>query len=231
MVKYDADAPAEDTVYIIDDVRYFNQLNHVGLTVDKNDADTAGAFRFIHLLGPHYPYSYNEKGEYIGTDKSTMMKQAQGSLYMVQTYLQQLKDMGLYDEATIIVTADHGTWWLTNEPLKQASCPILMVKPRQSAEDAQAPAAVTTAPVSHADILPTIRQSIGLEGRGTHEGVSSVYDFEPIDSLERVRWYYTTNTETRKELAIIEYAILGDAGSIANWQLTGVSWDPAPAEE
>ena len=46
------------------------------------------------------------------------------------------------------------------------------------------------------------------------------------DNSNRVRYYYTTNTVSRKETAIVEYAITGDAGIISNWQLTGISWNP-----
>ena len=227
MVKYDpADNPA-DTVYIIDDARYYTQLQNLGLSVDESDAQYNGAFRFIHLLGPHYPYSIDRNANFIGVDKSNMNDQALGSLHIVSTYLELLKEKGLYDNATIIVTADHGTWWLRNEPLTSASCPILLVKPSQDAQGAQESVKVTSSPVSHADILATIRESAGLPAGGPSEGAHTVWDFTERDTFDRTRYYYTTNTETRRETAILEYAITGDAGFIRNWELTGVTWDPS----
>ena len=227
MVHYDASNAAEDTVYIMDDTRFYEQLQNVSLSVEDNDEEYCGAFRFIHLLGAHYPYSYDETGEFIGVDKSTMTKQAQGSLRIVASYLDMLKERGLYDNATIIVTADHGTWRLTNDPLASASCPILLVKPSQDATAAAQCAVVSKAPVSHADILATIRTSIGLSGASAYEGDNTVFDFAAADTDERTRYYYTTTTETRRETGIVEYAITGDAGSISNWELTGVVWDPS----
>ncbi len=227
MVHYDASNAAEDTVYIMDDTRFYEQLQNVSLSVEGNDEDYRGAFRFIHLLGAHYPYSYDETGAFIGVDKSTMIKQAQGSLRIVASYLDLLKEKGLYDNATIIVTADHGTWRLTNDPLTSASCPILLVKPSQDASAAAQSAVVSKAPVSHADILATVRASIRLSGASTYEGSDTVFDFAATDADERTRYYYTTTTETRRETGIVEYAITGDAGSISNWDLTGVVWDPS----
>ena len=227
MVHYDASNAAEDTVYIMDDTRFYEQLQNVSLSVEGNDEDYCGAFRFIHLLGAHYPYSYDETGAFIGVDKSTMTKQAQGSLRIVASYLDMLKEKGLYDNATIIVTADHGTWRLTNDPLTSASCPILLVKPSQDASAAAQSAVVSKAPVSHADILATVRASIGLSGASAYEGSNTVFDFAATDADERTRYYYTTTTETRRETGIVEYAITGDAGSISNWDLTGVVWDPS----
>ena len=227
MVHYDASNAAEDTVYIMDDTRFYEQLQNVSLSVEGNDEDYRGAFRFIHLLGAHYPYSYDETGAFIGVDKSTMTKQAQGSLRIVASYLGMLKEKGLYDNATIIVTADHGTWRLTNDPLTSTSCPILLVKPSQDASAAAQSAVVSKAPVSHADILATVRASIGLSGASAYEGRNTVFDFAATDAYERTRYYYTTTTETRRETGIVEYAITGDAGSISNWDLTGVVWDPS----
>ena len=81
--------------------------------------------------------------------------------------------------------------------------------------------------MSHADILATVRASIGLSGASAYEGSNTVFDFAATDADERTRYYYTTTTETRRETGIVEYAITGDAGSISNWDLTGVVWDPS----
>ena len=235
MVNYDPSAPSEDTVYIMDDLRFYNQLCSKGLVFEENTASgelndetigtaqTTGAFRFIHMLGSHYPYNYNETAEDLGTDKSTMYSQSRGSLYIVGQYLDMLRELGVYDSSTIIITGDHGKWFLTNEPLTTASCPILLVKPAQSAEEAQQPLQVSDAPVSHANIHASIMESIGLD---YHDYGESVWDVMACDNSNRVRYYYTTNTVSRKETAIVEYAITGDAGIISNWQLTGISWNP-----
>ena len=43
-------------------------------------------------------------------------------------YLEELKRLGLYDEATIVVTADHGEWYIA-EDIVRATSPIMLVKP------------------------------------------------------------------------------------------------------
>ena len=150
---------------------------------------------------------------------------------MVGQYLERMKQLGVYDDATIIVTGDHGTWWLTNDELTSASCPILLVKPAaKSGGDPAKPLVSSVAPVSHSDILGTIRASAGLGDGAGPEDDTTVFDFTANDINTRTRYYYTTNTVTRKEVAIVEYAITGDAGSIKNWKLTGVTWDPQVKE-
>ena len=65
------------------------------------------AYRFYHMYGAHAPYYMTENA---GMDYSSCdpMAQFKGSLKVVYDYLKELKKAGLYDESTIIITADHG---------------------------------------------------------------------------------------------------------------------------
>ena len=55
------------------------------------------AFRFYHMYGAHAPYP-----------KAGPISQFEFALRMVYDYLDELKKADLYDDATIIITADHG---------------------------------------------------------------------------------------------------------------------------
>ena len=127
IVAYNPDADPGERVYTMNDPRYFGQLRKQGLSIDDSQGQ-AGSFRFIHLLGAHYPYSLDENGNDLGADNSTKEQQAQGSMRIVSEYLRQLKELGVYDRSTIIITADHGRWFLTPEPLTTTSTPIMLVK-------------------------------------------------------------------------------------------------------
>ncbi len=230
IVSYNPDAEPGERVYTMNDPRYYGQLQRQGLAVD--DDAPAGAFRFIHLLGAHYPYSIDEHANDLGTDNSTKEQQAQGSMYIVAEYLRQLKELGVYDQSTVIITADHGKWFLTPEPLTTTSTPIMLVKlAKQSAQTGGAAAgAVTgsaaggvqksTMPVSHHDYLPTVAQAMGLDSSKYGSGQT----FFGVNDPDRVRTYLTTDSIGLRGIGWREYAIVGDSLRISNWHETGNYW-------
>ncbi len=221
MAHFDPQAAPEETIYLIDDVRYYDRLRAIGLSVE--DDAPQGAFRFIHLLGSHYPFTYDENGTDVGEDNSNVFRQSRGTLAMVSEYLRQLKALGLYDSATIIVTADHGYWTITEEPIDQPSTPIMFVKPSQNAQEAAAPLVVSDKPVSQLDLQATILDALGLDfsdysRRGDYAGFSM---FEEIDP-DRLRYYLTTDSlPDLTETQFREYVIEGNALDFDNWSETG----------
>ena len=224
-VKYDPAAPPEETIYVIDDIRYYNRLCDIGLSVVDDGHD--GAFRFIHLLGSHYPFNYDEEVNDLGQDNSDVFKQSQGAIHIVSEYVRQLKELGVYDDTTIIITADHGYWTITEEPIKETSTPIMFIKPAQSAElDAQ-PIRVDEKPVSHLDLQATVLDAMGLDyseytQRDEYEGYSM---FGPIDE-DRKRLYLTTDSlPDLTETQFREYLIDGNSLEFSNWSETGRTID------
>ena len=91
----------------------------------------------IHLAGTHAPYTLDRAGR-PAEGESTYVDQGIGVLNIVAEYLRDLKDSGLYDEATIVVTADHGEWYLADE-ITGPTAPMLMVKPSTAAGGSDAP--------------------------------------------------------------------------------------------
>lgn len=226
IVSYNPDAEPGERVYTMNDPRYYGQLQRQGLAVD--DDAPVGAFRFIHLLGAHYPYSIDEHANDLGTDNSTKEQQAQGSMHIVAEYLRQLKELGVYDQSTIIITADHGKWFLTPEPLTTTSTPIMLVKPATqsgqasgAAENAQGAAVQKSGmPVSHHDYLPTVAQAMGLDSSKYGSGQT----FFEVNDPDRVRTYLTTDSIGLRGIGWREYAIVDDSLRISNWYETGNYW-------
>ncbi len=216
MIADSGSANLNDSLYELDDAAILNMLRTQKL--EASDRGEAGAFRFIHLFGPHFPFSVNEEGEYIGTNQSDQIAQAKGSMKVVTEYLGQLKDLGLYDEATIIVTADHGVWNLTDDPLYAPISPIMLVKPSKEAGSAREPVRITRMPVSHDDLQPTVIAA--MRGDGSKYGST----FFEIDDPNRVRYFDALTNAGDKGQRFIEYAITGDAMDIAGWQKTGNVW-------
>ena len=226
IVSYNPDAEPGERVYTMNDPRYYGQLQRQGLAVD--DDAPAGAFRVIHLLGAHYPYSIDEHANDLGTDNSTKEQQAQGSMHIVAEYLRQLKELGVYDQSTIIITADHGKWFLTPEPLTTTSTPIMLVKPAKqsgqasgAAENAQGAVVQKSGmPVSHHDYLPTVAQAMGLDSSKYGSGQT----FFEVNDPDRVRTYLTTDSIGLRGIGWREYAIVGDSLRMSNWYETGNYW-------
>lgn len=202
------------SLYVNDDVLWYEQLKNIGLEVDDSGG-YSGAYRFIHLQGTHPPYNVNPEGERVS--EGTLDDRALGSMHMVAEYLRQLKDLGLYEQSTIIVTADHGIWYLTPELLDQPTSPIMLVKPAGKGSDE--PMSISSAPVCACDVLPTVIDAIG---GNTEPYGRTVFQFG--EDEERVRYYCMTTSNGVHDLDIIQYAINGYALDMDNWHTTGISW-------
>ena len=212
------------TPYVLDDGAYYRELCERGLTV-SDDAGSDGAFKFIHLNGAHVPFTYDEEmGQPDGgTD---MVRQTRGTFTILNEYLDDLKELGLYDDATIIVTADHGYWnsgihgsyvdkradGLTN-PIS----PICLVKPAGATGSYK----VSEAPVSHIDFQPTVLQAMGGDGSAYGEGTSY---FDIHENADRPRYFVDEIYDGVQETQMNEWVINGDALDFSNWSLTGKVW-------
>lgn len=66
-------------------------------------------FKYIHVEGAHTPLQYGPHLENVaGTDQATYRNQVEGTIYLIQSYLAQLRNSGCYDNTAIIVMSDHG---------------------------------------------------------------------------------------------------------------------------
>ena len=211
---------AASTTYVTDDAAFATKLHTYGLTA--TDDGENGAFRFIHLNGAHNPYTINENEE---TDENaTREQQAIGAMNIVRDYIRQLKELGLYDSATIVITADHGRYSFYNtgdasQPylsLPETSVPIMLVKPSESSTDAAAALQISTVPVSNDDVMPTVVSCIG----GLPVTTGDVNLLATTDE-NRVRYFYQLSKDEAGEHGVVEYEIIGDANDFSNWRRTG----------
>lgn len=209
-------APGEG-MYLFDDARWFEMLKASGLTFEPDDGH-AGAFRFIHLEGAHYPYVVDENGNHVEEGESDLERQAIGSMRMVDAYLARLKALGVYDRSTVVITADHGEFYLTDLPLDKPSSPILLVKPAGADDE---PCLRSHAPVSSLDVIPTMMA--GIEGGDASKYGRPVYDIG--ESEHRERLYYETTSRGGHDWRLFEYEIGQDVHDMDSWKLTGYEWD------
>lgn len=204
-----------DIPYTMNDVGYHSTLVSDRLSIaDKGER---GSFRFIHLQGAHGPYIMDENAE--ASDTATFEAQCRGSIEIVNEYVRQLKELGVYDASTIVVTADHGNWGLVEE-LEGPTSPILLVKPAEGeGGGSDSPYQTSTVPTGHVDYPATIIDAVGGDSSKWGETVFEVSD------AARTRYYYMTASDGKRDRALKEFAINGDVLDFASWQLTGNVWN------
>lgn len=95
--------------YVVNDALYRDGLLERGMTA----VDAPPRYVVYELNGIHAPYSLNREFEVVHfpEDMSLRDKQLEGALAalkLLTEYVDALKQVGLYDNTTIILTADHG---------------------------------------------------------------------------------------------------------------------------
>lgn len=204
----------EKITNIENDIPFYNKLINDGLKVSENK-DSNGTFRFIHMHGAHAPYTMTENFQYIEYDNrrddgwgSNGVSQAKGALKIVYEYIRQLKELGKYDDAIIIITADHGyTERLSDADgnMIETSFPILFVKEKNQSNNGNIN--ISNAPVCHEDVIATIKTVIGIDtDAGTLDDIS--------ENSERVRTLKICSNDLFEE-----YEINGDVRDINSWKL------------
>lgn len=169
---------------------FYAKLLENGLSADKS----SNYFIVQHLIGTH-EFNTDEQGKY--KEKTTVEETARGCMTIMEGYLNELKRLGVYDNATVIITADHGGDW------KEDLQVIYFIKQPGEIHD-ESP--VTNAPISHCDLLPTVAQMAGLDY--TKYG-NSINDFIQDEQRERTMWVRTTDPDYPEEVYYC-YTYTGD---------------------
>ena len=211
-----ADPPEDYYTLTNNDFEFYERLRSNRVSADES---IPSAFRLYHLFGPH-PGCY--MNAYAGYDPNASQVDAfRGDIYILNEYLRQLKDNGIYEQTTIIVTADHGNQ-NENEDLvlKSAPCCIMLLK--RAGADSDDPIVFSEAPVSHEDLFATV-----LDGfdRDISSYSPPLYRHEVNEERSRTYYYTAQRSWGDGEVALKEYTISGDARELSNWKLTGKVWD------
>ncbi|MDE7253279.1 MAG: hypothetical protein K2O32_10110 [Acetatifactor sp.] len=106
-------------------------------------------------------------------------------LEMLKEYIWQLKELGVYDDAAVIVTSDHGEHNVY-DPTK-ASTPILMVKEKGKHNEELV---LRNAPVYHEDMQATLLDCAGLYDKERDEALFGRSVFEIKEDMLRERTWY-----------------------------------------
>lgn len=133
----------EGSVYVADDALFLSELKQNGIQCTTQTP----VFTFYHLEGAHVPNTLQAdgtrtpNGEVVSIDDQ--LHAVFGGVFSI---LQQMKDQGVYNNSTIVITADHGNIVLDHSP-------ILMIKARQATGALQTNPALATQQDLHQTML------------------------------------------------------------------------------
>ena len=192
-------------------VDFYNELKNNGLSIKENKE-----FKLIHLDGTHYPYTTNEKVEEVDEGSVSVYQVAEGCIKLVQAYLDEMKSCGVYDNSSIIITADHGYYQkgiITN--------PVLLVKPKQ----AHGALRFSNACISQKDFHATLLSLAGL-----NDDLKYGYGYTDVEEgIDRERFYYqyvdVKNRDNTWNRRLIEYKIDPDSNERSGFHTTGYEYN------
>lgn len=172
-------AVVRDDMYEIDETIYAQKTESFHLEAKNNQ------FKFYHFNGSHAPYILKEDGTKVkGDERTSVVEQTKGSFNILYQALQKMKEQGIYKDATIIITADHGDPVDDAKPVQKATRIGLFYKPSGSEGT---PLQYSKAPVSLKNLPATFLKSVGADYSKYGRALDEVGEDEVI-----TRHYYKT---------------------------------------
>lgn len=201
-------ARADDQSQVLDDLLESRPAGLAAFLagIDRGEDPT---LHFVHLLQPHTPYvhlpdghryeadpalrqiSDREDGETGGDrradaappalwDRQRLQLQVAQVDDLIGDVLDRLRGQGLYDEALVVVTSDHGLAFepggpvrgLGIEPIGAAAQPELLWVPLFVKAPGQGEGTVSDEPAQTIDVLPTIAERLGIDLPWTVDGLA-----------------------------------------------------------
>ncbi|MDR1799491.1 MAG: sulfatase-like hydrolase/transferase [Bifidobacteriaceae bacterium] len=184
----------------VDNIAFHTRMEANGLTVGSAQP----RFMYFHLYGAHTPAMMNAQIEAVPRGSVSLVEQAKGAFQIVFDYIAELKRLGVYEDATIVITADHGEFF--SPPLETPHLSALFVKP---AGAAGTPLAYSDAPTQPSNIRATLLADAGL---ANPEGVPTVFELASDAAVVRDFWFRPDREDYQEH-----WQVIGDARDFANW--------------
>ncbi len=213
-------------VYESDEAVYDADMKNVYDYITENEFSTIesqGQFSFIHIYGCHTPIKYNlnweEANDKEKYDTTMALKQ---SLTIIYEYIEQMKALGVYEDATIVITGDHPDTLSDTKLIGEASksdngtrvTAMLFKKSGESGTEMK----TSTAQISQDELWNTIYESEGLKSLKSGE---SFFDIpEGVDRERRYLFELSVTLEDKSRAdEIVTYKIVGSARDKDNWSI------------
>ncbi len=191
--------------YKLDDAKFFSDFQEKGFTFNSYD----NTVRIYHLRGAHSPYKLSKNGT--SSKTATRRDQVAGCFYSINLMLSKLKESGMYDSSTIIITADHGEIHVSEHPL-------FLLKISGATE----PYTTSHAPVSLFDLPIFLAKHVNRTLQNQEYGIDM---FSLKEDDERERHIFVNKTGNNK-IIIQEYVTFGNAGDYDSLIPTKTHEDP-----
>ena len=213
-------------VYESDEAVYDADMKNVYDYITENDFvknESKGQFSFIHIYGCHTPVKYNLNWEAANdkekNDTTMALKQ---SLTIIYEYIEEMKRLGVYDDATIVITGDHpaalSDTKLIGEASKSDNGTRVTTMLFKRSGDSGTALKTSTAQISQDELWATIYESEGLKSLKTGESF-----FDIPEGVDRERRYLFELSVTREDKSradeIVTYKIVGTARNRDNWSI------------
>ncbi len=191
--------------YVAGDVRFYENLEQQGLRVSGPQKN----FVYYHLEGMHNPFFWDENGQEVPADQTNRLRHTMGSFKKVGLFLDQLRQLGVYEDANIIITGDHGASPDIHE-LDQSLRTGLLVKRRGET----GPLKMSNAPLDAANFRASIIEMAEMET----DAYGPAYWEVPEDAPVVRHFYYRINSMDGNPGYLVTYEVYGDAKDFANWK-------------
>ncbi len=168
-------------------------------------------FSFIHTDGCHY-VQYNSFWHKPIIFKKSITPTVKNSMKVINTYIEAMKKIGVYDNATIIITGDHANPVDDVKPLDGTRLTALFVK---TSKDSKSDLKISQKQVCHDNIWPTI-----LESENINLNISTAQSISQVTDADRTRIYkWDTYEPNKKVMDEYTYEIIGKGTSFENWRI------------
>lgn len=205
-VIIESDAPKHD----IDNKNIYYTLTGSEYTQNSE----SNTFSFIHMTGSHLPNIYDENWNEIDSDHESAWDECLAvkvSMESINAYLRQMKEMGVYENATIIITGDHAAPHSDTKELSGARRTALFIK---KSGDSNTPLTTSTKQVCQDNLWASIIESENIEtnidfGR-------SVFDISEGENIQREYLFQRMDDGFFEN---ITYRINGSSKDFDNWEI------------
>lgn len=194
--------------YDMDDAETYSRFAAQGLKEKSSNN-----FTLLHLRGCHSPFNVDENCVNVGDGNSTSLKQTKGVFKLIKEYIAQLKDKGVYENATIIITGDHASAISDVEDVSTPRITSLLVKEKGSYGT---PLKESSAPVCQSNFIPTIIKSSGVVPSVSYGEAYSELDENAVVTR---KYLFEKTVDSKNKDEIVEYEIMGSARDFSNWKI------------
>ena len=203
----------------------------------------APVYKFFHLMTPHAPFVVHPDcspvGHVVDRVRETVTAQSRCSLAYVVALLNRMKQAGVYDDALIVLMADHGghippyryapgrivqdnNEYYVPPDFVALATPLLAIKPPGDTR----PFRISQALTSMTDVPATIDALLGLDGDFPGQSI-----WDPAYGASGPRLFYGylwSKLDPVSEYIemIQEHPVAGSAYDVASWRIGPAFWPP-----